>query len=401
MAKKEKEKVKLLDSQMDLEAMRNQLNAKYGANTVIRASEALNLVVRFTPTGCAAIDFGLGGGFAENRMTEVRGPFSSFKSTLALCALANHQKQYKDSIGVYVDAEKSFDPRYARELGCDLRRLLVVNPDSGEQGVDVFTELLSCGRPNFTIIDSIAALVPTAEIEASMDAAQMGQHPRLINRMMRVATARIKRSLYDNSEPPVTVVALNQLREKIGVMFGNPETTPGGKGKDFFVSAIVRLYTSGSHAVKEKVTIGGQSREIRFAQNVSFSVLKNKCSGTQHEEGEFRFHVRPYKNFGRYSFNNAEALLKYGLFFQLVDFTNGVMEYGDLSFKQSSAFIKALIEDEELADKLYWQILDCIAKESGGEMVLLPDSRKAAEDSDDDAVVVQKSASKFKLKLRK
>lgn len=322
MAEKKKKEARLDLAKMGTKAAIAAVNAKYGSNTLVLASEALGSKVTFVSTGCAPINISLGGGFPENRITEIRGPFSSLKTTLVLKGIAEFQRKYPadedDGLAIFVDVEKSLDIDYAIKLGVDPERLVIVNPDSGEQAVDIVHELLSIERPMFFAVDSIAALVPTAEIEASMDQQSMGLHPRLVNRMMRVATARLKRSLYHKDAPSTTIVCLNQIREKIGVMYGNPETTPGGRGKDFFYGVMIRLSAQSAGKIQMKVKRNGVTRKIMIAMSVNYSVNKNKVGGSQHEEGNFMYFVRPFKHYKAHDFNNDEVLLKMGLFYDVL-----------------------------------------------------------------------------------
>lgn len=353
----------------DIRAVLTQLNTEFGANTFILASDAEGVSLRFISTGIAALDFRMGGGIPENRISEVKGQFSALKSTIALTTTANFQTKYDNGVGVYVDAEKTFDPAYAKALGVDLERLIIINPDSGEQAHDGLVAIMGMNIPMFIVIDSIAALVPAAEIESSADQQFMGLHPRLINRLLRVLNARIKRSLYDMEAASTTVYMINQLREKVGVMFGNPETSPGGKGKDFFSSMTVRMGTSPSLAIKEDITVGGKVRKLRFGQKITFRIEKNKCGGSQSEEGEFIYYTRHYKGYEPRTFNNAEALFINGIFHEVISVTpqkKGVLyEYGEVAAKVEHAFVKKIREDEDLADILYREIMDKILEEEG------------------------------------
>lgn len=297
------------------------LNKRYGANTVVVASQAAaaNIVSRI-PTGIYALDFALGGGWPEGRIIEIHGPFSSFKSTSSLAGIAAFQKKHEDGYGVYIDLERTFDTIHAAKVGVDLDRLLVVNPDSGEQAVNSLNDIITMNAPLFVVLDSLAALVPTAEIQANIDQNQMGVQARLVNRMMRILTARMKRDLYDTSAKMVTILVLNQLRQKLGVMFGNPETTPGGMGKDFFYSIVVRMAARHGKAITSEVTRNTVKREVQFGQLVSFKVAKNKCGGPQHQTGEFIFYERDWKGNSAYTFNNDAALFEYGAFCGIIEF---------------------------------------------------------------------------------
>lgn len=342
MAKEKKARIDISDMAID-EAI-DALNKKYGSNTLIIASRAKAIELRFISTGAYALDIALGGGFPENRIIEIRGPFSSFKSTLSLMSLRNFQKKYEDGYGLYIDLEKTFDRVYASNLGVDLDRLVLVNPDTGEQAIDLLNDLMKLSCPVWAIIDSIAALIPSAEVEGDMDQQFMGLQARLVNRAMRVLTARLKRNMYDEDAPPTTILALNQLRMKIGVMFGNPETTPGGMGKEFFYSTIVRLHAS---IAKEAIIMFEEERQgvksiVRYGQRVDFKVLKNKCGGPQHEEGDFIFYEKPYDGYRRYTFNNAEALFHYGAFNEIIRLGPNGYSYGGLVAKKRSKFVEKL-----------------------------------------------------------
>jgi protein RecA len=301
----------------------------------------------------------------------------------------------------FIDVEKTLDVAYAKLLGCDLSRLIIVNADSGEQAIDVLNDVLGAGVDVFVAVDSIAALVPTAELEASMDQQFQGLQPRLINRMMRVANSKMKRNLYTRNAPSTTIVAANQLREKIGVVYGNPETTPGGKGKDFTYSVRLKLMSTPGDKLMNKVKINGIERNIQYGQNIRYNISKNKCGGNQHEEGEFQYYKKLFKHYPRFSFNNDDFLLRYGLFFNLVeevprkgnkDATDFV--YGDIRAGASHTFIEKLAADEDARQELLEEIMEKVIKENSGED---PDIEFVEEDSEVE-VVPKKKKLAFKKK---
>ena len=316
MAKEKKPKLSLRG--LPVAAVAAQLNAKYGANTLIQASKAFGLTIKFLSTGSYALDFACGGGIPENRITELRGKFSTLKTTICLRAIANFQQRYPQGAAFFQDGEKSFDPAYAKRLGVDLERCYIINSDSGEQAVNVLADLLDLGYPVLAVVDSIASLVPSAELEAEMEQQFQGLHPRLVNRMMRILTGGLKRVMYDSKAATVTVITTNQMREKIGVVYGSPETSPGGLGREHAYSLMVKFLSSPSDRLMVKVVQNGVEREVRYGQKVRFTVSKNKVSGTQFEEGEFTFFIRELEGKKQFTFDNEEVLLKFGLFFGLI-----------------------------------------------------------------------------------
>jgi recombination protein RecA len=364
-----KKQVELDLAEAGIDAIINLLNKKYGQGTLIRADQAEGLQIKYISTGAYALDFAMGGGIPENYVTEFRGPFSSLKSTMALFAIKKFQKKYPEGLAIYLDPEHSLNPQYAKRLGVNNARLLIITPDSGEQACDLIKEVLEIRFPLFTVIDSIAALVPTGELEQSADQQFMGLQARLINRMMRVTIARMKRSLYDRTQPTSTILALNQLREKVGILFGSPETTPGGRGKDFFYGMIVHLSSTISMALKKEVLQYGTKHQVRFGQRVAYKVLKNKCGGTQFEEGEFSFYVRPYKGHLPYTFNNNESLAHFGIFYGVVEQIDNKYEFRSLVAPNEQEFAELLEEkaSEEQKAFLYQEILKAINQSIYGE----------------------------------
>lgn len=324
MAKDKKEKpVRLALSGLSWQAVQEQINAKYGANTLVIASQAIGLKTEYFSTGVVALDLGMGGGVPRGRISNFQGPYSALKTTVLLKTMANFLRGGKDRRAVFVDAEKSFDPAYAASVGLDIDRVGVVHPDYGEQAVDVMTDLLSMGTETLVGVDSLAALTPAAEIEDGFDQQHIGLHPRLVNKLIRVTTSCMKRSMLDQDAPAITLVVLNQIREKTGVSYGSPETTPGGRGKDFAYSISVKLHSSPGRALTEQVEQNSIKRKVRFGQLVEFTVLKNKCGSTQFEDGEFTYYVRSKGDHAAYSFDNEESLLRYGRFHGVLQVKNG------------------------------------------------------------------------------
>jgi len=357
-----KEKSAGLDlSDMSMDEIINVLNKKYGVNTIIRASDAKGVEIKFISTGAFALDFGLGGGLPENRIIEIRGPFSSFKSTISLYAAKNFLRKYPEGIVIYLDLEKSFDRKYARRIGVDLKRVYIVNNDTGEQAVNVLDDLMQTKKDTLAILDSVAALIPAAEIVADFEQQHMGLQARLVNKLMRVATARLKRDMYDDDAPSMTLICLNQLRMKIGVMFGNPETTPGGEGKNFFYSTIVRLSSTPSNVISKEETRNGVKHDVKYGQTVTFKISKNKCGGPQYEEGEFIYWYKDYEGNLANSFNNLEALFHYGAFYDVIELDSSVgYTYKSISEKKESRFKERLANNPNAQVSMYREIIEAM-----------------------------------------
>lgn len=251
-----------------IEAIASSINKKFGAGALMPLEAGPQGSVPVTPTGSLSLDRALGvGGYPKGRIIEVFGPESSGKTTLTLHAIA--QVQAAGGAAAFIDAEHAFDVRYARCLGVDPARLLVSQPDCGEQGLDIAGTLVESGTVDLVVVDSVAALVPKAEIDGEMGDHHMGLHARLMSRGVRKMTA-------DASRTKTTVIFINQLRQKIGVVFGNPETTTGGNALRFFASVRLDVRRIGKVSAGD-ATIGNRTR---------VKVVKNKLA-PPFQEAEF------------------------------------------------------------------------------------------------------------------
>jgi len=218
-----------------------QIEKDYGKGSIMRLGERRHLNVEIIPTGSIALDIALGvGGLPKGRIIEIFGPESSGKTTLTLHAVA--QCQRLGGTAAFIDAEHALDPMYARRIGVDVKNLLISQPDTGEQALEIVETLVRSGAVDLVVIDSVAALVPRAEIEGEMGDSHMGLQARLMSQAMRKLAGAISRT-------SCTVVFTNQIRMKIGVMFGNPETTTGGNALKFYAS--VRLDIRRVESIKE------------------------------------------------------------------------------------------------------------------------------------------------------
>ena len=234
-----------------------QIDKQFGKGSVMRLGERPVIQMAVIPTGSIALDIALGvGGLPRGRVIEVYGPESSGKTTVALHAVANAQRA--GGIAAFIDAEHALDPDYARALGVDTDALLVSQPDTGEQALEICDILVRSGAVDVVVIDSVAALVPKAEIEGDMGDSHVGLQARLMSQALRKLTGAIARS-------NTSVIFINQLREKIGVMFGNPETTTGGKALKFYAS--VRLDIRRIGPVKDKEDVVGSHVRVKVVKN--------------------------------------------------------------------------------------------------------------------------------------
>ena len=249
------------EKQKALEAALGHIEKQYGKGSVMKLGDSSsNMVVEAVPTGSLGLDIALGvGGVPKGRIVEIYGPESSGKTTVALHMVAEVQK--RGGIAGFIDAEHALDPVYAENIGVDIDNLYISQPDNGEQALEITETMVRSGAVDIVIVDSVAALVPKAEIEGDMGDSHVGLHARLMSQALRKLTAAISRS-------NCVVIFINQLREKVGVMFGNPETTTGGRALKFYAS--VRLDVRRTETLKQ----GGEM----VGNHVKVKVVKNKVA---------------------------------------------------------------------------------------------------------------------------
>ena len=245
------------DREKALETALAQIDRQFGKGSVMRLGSDDRAPVAVIPTGSIALDVALGiGGLPRGRVIEIYGPESSGKTTLTLHAIANVQKA--GGIAAFIDAEHALDPVYARKLGVDIDELLISQPDAGEQALEIADTLVRSGAIDVLVIDSVAALVPRAELEGEMGDSHVGLHARLMSQALRKLTGSVSRSR-------TTLIFLNQIRLKIGVMFGNPETTTGGNALKFYAS--IRLEIRRIGAVKDRDEVVGNQTRVKVVKN--------------------------------------------------------------------------------------------------------------------------------------
>jgi len=243
--------------QKALDEALKKIERNFGKGAVMKLGEKIDTRISTVPSGSLALDVALGvGGYPRGRIIEVYGPESSGKTTVALHAVAEVQKE--GGIAAFIDAEHALDPKYASALGVNIDELLLSQPDTGEQGLEIADALVSSGAVDIVIIDSVAALVPRAEIEGDMGDSHMGLQARLMSQALRKLSGSINKT-------KTIVIFINQVREKIGIMFGNPETTPGGRALKFY--ATVRLEVRRAEQIKSGTDIMGNRTKIKVVKN--------------------------------------------------------------------------------------------------------------------------------------
>jgi recombination protein RecA len=323
------EKLKALQLTLD------KLDKTYGKGTVMKMGDAEIPQIEVISTGSLGLDIALGaGGFPKGRIIEIYGPESSGKTTLAIHAIAETQKQ--GGIAAIIDAEHAFDRFYAEKLGVDVGNLLISQPDNGEQALEIADNLISSGAVDFIVIDSVAALTPKSEIEGEMGDSKMGLQARLMSQALRKLTGTVNRS-------NCCAMFINQLREKIGVMFGNPETTTGGNALKFYAS--VRLDIRRIGQIKQGDEVLGNKTRVK--------VVKNKIA-PPFRKAEFDI------EYGK-GISKSGEILDLAVEHEIVKKSGSWFSYGDTKLGQGRDAVKALIEDNlELADELELKVKESI-----------------------------------------
>jgi len=320
--------------QRDLDAAISTITKTYGEGSIMRLGDASTKVgIEVISTSALGLDLALGvGGIPRGRVIEIFGPESSGKTTLMLHVIANAQKA--GGLAAFIDAEHALDPAYAKKLGVNLDDLLVSQPDSGEEALTICETLARSNALDVIVVDSVAALVPKAELEGEMGMATMGMQARLMSQALRKLTAILNKS-------KTTCVFTNQLREKVGVMFGNPETTPGGKALKFYAS--VRM------DIRRKDTIKDANGNA-IGNHVKVKVVKNKVA-PPFAETEFDIVYN-------HGINKEGSILDVGIEFGVVDKKGAWLQFaGELIGQGKDAAQRALAEKPELAKKIVEAIM--------------------------------------------
>jgi recombination protein RecA len=317
-----------VQKQRDLDAAISTITKSFGEGAIMRLGSQTIRPIEVIPTGALAVDLALGvGGVPRGRIIEIYGPESSGKTTLMLHVIANAQKA--GGVAAFIDAEHALDPVYARRLGVDIDQLLVSQPDSGEEALTICETLARSGALDVIVVDSVAALVPKAELEGEMGMATMGMQARLMSQALRKLTAILNKA-------KTTCIFTNQIREKVGVMFGNPETTPGGKALKFYAS--VRMDIRRKDAIKD-------SAGNAIGNHVKVKVVKNKVA-PPFSEAEFDILFN-------HGVDKEGCVLDAGIEFGVVDKKGAWLQFaGELIGQGRDAARKTLIDKPEVSKKI-------------------------------------------------
>lgn len=320
-----------------LEVTLGKIEKDFGKGTIMKLGDHAIENIQVISTGSISLDAALGiGGLPRGRVIEIYGPEASGKTTLAIHAIAEAQKT--GGIAAIIDAEHTFDRNYAEKLGVDIENLLISQPDNGEQALEITDNLIRSGALDIVVIDSVAALTPKAEIEGEMGDSKMGLQARLMSQALRKLTANI-------SKTNTSCVFINQLREKIGVMFGNPETTTGGNALKFYAS--VRLDIRRTNQIKEGEEIIGNRTRVKVVKNKLAPPFKKADFDILYGEG----------------ISQLGEIIDLGTDFNIIKKSGSWFSYGDTKLGQGRDAVKQILKDNpELMEELKIKVQEALKK---------------------------------------
>ena len=339
MAKKEEKEEQLTPQQQKMKALQAamaKIEKDFGKGSIMKMVDEKIENVEVIPTGSIGLNAALGvGGYPKGRIIEIYGPESSGKTTLAIHAIAECQKQ--GGVAAFIDAEHAFDRFYAEKLGVDVSNLYMSQPDNGEQALEIADQLIRSSAVDILVVDSVAALTPKKEIEGDMGDSAVGLHARLMSQALRKLTGTIAKT-------KTTCIFINQLREKIGVMFGNPETTTGGNALKFYAS--VRLDIRKVTAIKDGDDVIGNQVRVK--------VVKNKVA-PPFRKAEFEI------TFGE-GISKVGEIVDLGVDFNIIKKSGSWFSYGDTKLAQGRDAVKDMLKDNpELCEELEAKIMQAIS----------------------------------------
>ncbi len=345
-----------MDKAKALEGALTQIERAFGKGSIMRMGQRTNDHVDVVSTGSLGLDIALGiGGLPRGRVVEIYGPESSGKTTMALHAIAEAQK--KGGTCAFIDAEHALDPGYARKLGVDIDGLLISQPDAGEQALEIADTLVRSGAIDVLVIDSVAALVPRAELEGDMGDSHVGLHARLMSQALRKLTGTVSRS-------NTMIIFLNQIRMKIGVMFGSPETTTGGNALKFYAS--VRLDIRRIGQIKEKDEVVGNQTRVKVVKNKMAPPFKQVEFDIMYGEGV----------------SKMGELIDLGVKANIVEKSGAWFSYDSTRIGQGRENSKQFLRDHREMAEAIEQRIRAQAGVVANSMIVAPDETEAAEAAD-------------------